>query len=139
MLYQHSNIIVIHIKIFQVPTYHFPDLKDVLDNDPIINAHIIKGPKNRDEWYRTNWKRGFSTRLGWKLGSSKNNNRTILITPRTQTLIVIACTNRYASNIKMCNFSSNILRFSGQQRVKPNHKLFVLEYYLFMIHIEAWY
>ena len=37
--------------IFKVPTHHFPELKEILDNDPVINAHVLREPVDRDEWY----------------------------------------------------------------------------------------
>ena len=48
VIYMHTNT---SIFIFKVPTHHFPELKEILDNDPVINAHVLREPVNRDEWY----------------------------------------------------------------------------------------
>ena len=45
--YMHKKTIFI----FKVPTHHFPELKEILDNDPVINAHVLRETVDRDEWY----------------------------------------------------------------------------------------
>ena len=50
----------IQLPLIQVPTHHFPDLKDILDHDPIINAHVIREPVDREEWYGKNQTKGSS-------------------------------------------------------------------------------
>ena len=48
VIYMHTNAI---ISIFKGPTHHFSELKEILDNDPVINAHVLREPVDRDEWY----------------------------------------------------------------------------------------
>ena len=48
VIYMHTNTTIF---IFKVPTHHFPELKEILDNDPVINAHVLREPVDRDEWY----------------------------------------------------------------------------------------